>query len=100
MSKFPIGFSRGGDREAGSARHDNNIRTCRSCRGLVDAAQDVSGIHSNEAGAWLAAGDFGGWEWRWAGSYRLVGRHTAHPGQKVLQSTAPRKGNQWARNNR
>lgn len=67
-------------------------RVCRSCRSLVDAAKDVSGIHSNEAGAWLAACDFGGWEWRWAGSYHSVARHTAHPGQKVLQSTGPRPG--------
>lgn len=48
-----LAFSRGRDREAGSARHDHNIRVCRSCRALVDAALHVSGIHSNQAGAWL-----------------------------------------------
>lgn len=48
-------------REAGSARHDNNIRVCRSGRTLLMPAEDVSGIHSNQAGAWLQQGDFGGW---------------------------------------
>lgn len=72
--------------------------------GLVGAllmpAKDVSGIHSNEAGAWLAACDFGGWEWRWAGSYHSVARHKPTLARKCSNRRLHAQGNQWARNNR